>query len=998
MKMIRLQNIRLKPKLIGLMLLVSVVPIALVAWWGSRIAQDALLATSYGQLESMREVKRAQIEKFFVERQADMESLVDTIGTLRQESINKLTAVQETKRNAVIRYLQSIKDQMFTFTEDRMVVDAMRGFSGGFKSFRQENEFSPTQLQSMRDDLWVYYANDFTEEYKKQNQGASPQVGALFNQFGDDVVALQYHYIIANSHPLGSKHHLDAADDYSSYSQLHGNVHPIIRDYLETFGYYDIFLADIETGRLVYSVFKELDYATSLTTGPYAKTNLGEAFRKATVADKGEVVFVDYAQYTPSYEAPAGFVAAPIFDGDERVGVALFQFPIGILNEIMADRSGLGQTGETYLVGTDNLMRSDSYLDQENRTVLASFRNADMGKVDTEATRAALSGKSGADVIIDYNGNPVISAFAPVSFEGLEWAILAEVDVAEAISPVNMEGKEFYAEYIERHDYYDLFLLNPDGFVFYTAAREADYQTNMVNGKYKDSGLGKLVRLVLDTKRFAIQDFEPYAPSNGEPAAFIAQPILHDGDIEVVVALQLSLEAINTVMQQREGMGKTGETYLVGSDKRMRSDSYLDADGHSVKASFAGTIEKNGVNTEAVRSALGGETDTRIVIDYNGNPVLSAFLPVRIGDFTWALLAEIDESEVMQPIKKMVKSVSLIALGTVIIVMVVSLLFVRTITKPIQESVKVANSLAEGDLRVTIESDRKDEIGQLLGAMKHMVTKVAEIIGQVRFGADNLASASNEVSATAQSLSQGATEQAAGVEETTASVEEMNASVQQNAENARVTNGIATSAAEEAKSGGDAVVRTVTAMKEIAEKIDLIEEIAYKTNLLSLNAAIEAARAGEHGKGFTVVAAEVRKLAENSRVTAQEIGGLAKNSVGIAEEAGRLLETMVPNIGKTADLVEEISAASGEQSTGIAQINDSMSQLDKTTQQSAAASEELAATAEELSSQAEQLLEAVAFFKMEAVTKNIEHTQVRSKEGSTSQAALSVQSDDFERF
>ena len=306
----------------------------------------------------------------------------------------------------------------------------------------------------------------------------------------------------------------------------------------------------------------------------------------------------------------------------------------------------------------------------------------------------------------------------------------------------------------------------------------------------------------------------------------------------------------------------------------------------------------------------------------------------------------------------------------IVLGVIIALFLASMITRPIILGVKFAESLSKGDLTAQIDIDQQDEIGVLAKALQTMRDQLRSVVQQVRANSDALSSASQEISATAQAISQSATEQASGVEETTASIEELSSSVKQNADNAKLTKGISATAAGESANGGLAVKRTVEAMKEIAEKITLIEDIAYKTNLLSLNAAIEAALAGEHGRGFTVVAAEVRKLAENSRITAQEINSLAKNSVKIAEDAGELLEKMVPKIQKTADLVDEITSASEEQAQGIVQISDAVSQLDKAAQQNASGSEQLAATAEELSGQAMQLQQVMSFFK---VDENIKH-------------------------
>ncbi len=313
---------------------------------------------------------------------------------------------------------------------------------------------------------------------------------------------------------------------------------------------------------------------------------------------------------------------------------------------------------------------------------------------------------------------------------------------------------------------------------------------------------------------------------------------------------------------------------------------------------------------------------------------------------------------------------------------------------------QLVNKIAEGDMTVDIQLQPGDN-NSMLFAFKKMVDRLAQIISEVRSATDNISSASEQVSSTAQSVSQATSEQAASVEETSAAVEQMSASVNQNTDNAKVTDGMAQQASRQAKDGGTAVTQTVQAMKQIADKISIIDDIAYQTNLLALNAAIEAARAGDHGKGFAVVAAEVRKLAERSQVAAQEISEVARGSVELAERAGQLLTDMVPAITKTSDLVQEITAASSEQSGGLGQINTAMAQMNQITQQNASASEELAATAEEMSGQAEQLQQLVAFFKVNVQSgASIQRPHSRSKpQARTMKTGTGPVSDaDFVRF
>lgn len=306
-----------------------------------------------------------------------------------------------------------------------------------------------------------------------------------------------------------------------------------------------------------------------------------------------------------------------------------------------------------------------------------------------------------------------------------------------------------------------------------------------------------------------------------------------------------------------------------------------------------------------------------------------------------------------------------IAVITLTTIAVIGFLITRNLLKQLggepDYAAAVVSRIAKGDLTQDVKI-REGDTSSMLASIREMSQTLSQIMGEVRSSADALASASEEVNATAQSLAKGASVQAASVEETSASMEEMSASIMQNNENASVTDGMAQKAAADAATGGTAVASTVEAMQKIADRISVIDDIAYQTNLLALNAAIEAGRAGEHGRGFAVVASEVRKLAERSQIAAQEIGSLASETVSKADNAGKLLQEMVPSIRKTADLVQEISAASSEQTAGVNQINAAIGQVSQTMQQNAAAAEELSSTSEELSSQALRLQESISYF------------------------------------
>ncbi len=893
-------------------------------------------------------------------------SLTKSSAALEEGAFNQLTALRDVKKGQIEGYFQERQGDMGVLTQ---TVGTLR--------------------------------REAVKKLEAVNSIKTAQITTYFQERMDLMVDVQSNLRFTGGVVEFTKAFSRGGLNDPMYKALHDVRHPGLKSFNDFFGFYDVFLMDMD-GNVIYTASGESDWGENLLSGRLSQSGLADAFKTGMK----EVSITDFAYYEPS-GGPAAFLSTPLRNSNGVLtGVAAVQISLEQINSIMGERTGMGLTGESYLVGPDHLMRSDSYLDPEGHSVVASFANN--ATVETEATTKALAGSTGADVIIDYNNSPVLSAYAPVKVGSMTWACLSEIDIAEAFSPRDESGTAFFQKYQEMYGYYDLFLINPDGYCFYSVTEEADYQTNLVNGTYASSNLGRLTRDVIKSREFGFADFAPYAPSNGEPAAFVAEPFVHAGKVELVVALQLPLSAINDVMRERSGMGETGETYLVGPDKLMRSDSYLDQQGHSVAASFAGTVERNGVDTEASQKALSGETDARIISDYNGNPVLSAFAPINVYGTKWAMIAEIDEWEAFEAASGLQMAIVIIAVAIAAVVVLIGWLFARSIARPISKIAGIAESISVGDIKHSIEVDSNDEIGMLgrsfqnlieymtsladaareiagnnltiqvepksdqdvLGnSFKTMTTNLTSMVHQISDNATQLVSAANEVATSSEQMSRGSRDQTDQVTQVSTAVEEMAATIVESSRNASDANEGSRSAADTASNGGQIVSETIQGMQTIAKVVressesigklatsadqigeitSVIDDIADQTNLLALNAAIEAARAGEQGRGFAVVADEVRKLAERTGKATGEITDMIK---GIQNETNEAVQSMEAGI-QEVDSGRELADKAGSSLTEIVSLSQRVQDM---IQQIATATEEQSTAAEQISKNVENV-------------------------------------------
>lgn len=555
-------------------------------------------------------------------------------------------------------------------------------------------------------------------------------------------------------------------------------------------------------------------------------------------------------------------------------------------------------------------------------------------------------------------------------------------------------------------DFYDIFIVDESGDVIYTVAREADYQTNLVSGAYSNSGLGDVYRAIRAGKQFAAVDFAPYAPSNGDPAAFLGVPLKVEGE-QWMVATQMSIDGINQLMNLRSGMGKSGETYLVGSDYRMRSDSFLDPVGRTIQASFAGTVENNGVDSDAVKRALAGESGVETIIDYNGNPVVSAYSPIDMYGHRWALLSEIDVAEAEQPIKELMTLNGIVLFLAVIGGISVALVVTRAVMKPLggepEEMKQLMNQLAHGDLRLNIS--QADE-GSLKQTLNTTASNLTVMIKDISDASSQLAATSEELSVVTEQSEQSLHVQNDELQQAVTAIHQMTSSISEVAGSAssvsvsaaeanqgcqqelqRITKTVHTVSGlvEQVDEGNHNVVQLAEQVREISTLLDVIRGVADQTNLLALNAAIEAARAGESGRGFAVVAEEVRNLAQRTQVSTEQIEEMvhkvnqqaeqteviinncklvAGETMEQVQETGAMIETVVGTMEQIHRQTSSVSQATEEQAKVSGGIDSSLVTIQDLATQNVSGAHETSASSRELARVAVNLKEIVDDFKV----------------------------------
>ncbi|MFT5929990.1 MAG: methyl-accepting chemotaxis protein [Oceanospirillaceae bacterium] len=712
--------------------------------------------------------------------------------------------------------------------------------------------------------------------------------------------------------------------------------------YIEKYGYYDLFLINPD-GYIFYTAAKEVDYQTNLMNGIYAESNLGQLFRE--VIATGEFGFVDFEPYAPSNDDPASFIAQPITSADGKVEMVIaLQISLDSIHNVMGERSGMGETGESYLVGNDYLMRSDSFLDPINHTVKASFANPELGSVKSAAVKAAFAGHTGSKIIVTSTGKSILSAYTGVDILGTEWALLTEIDKSEAfaviedlklviwkIGSIGIVLILIFAYFISTSISSPIRSLVG---LFIKLDETGDFSLRNSGITSKDE-IGQMTAVINQH----LESLQNAISAANKVVTGIAQGQFDNRiELEFKGDLNILKEGVNN---SADSVEKTMEALKQVLNAIATGNFGYRLEGVDIESNFRNTL----IHTmETMEQAIG-----------EINQVMNA---AALGDF---------DLRVDTPLKGDLDQLKIGVNNSI-----------SAIADALTETTAIAEKMAYGDLTQRITGQYKGRLDKLKTALNRSVDNMEKTVSAVLQTTDSVASNSSAISRGSEDLSQRTNEQSASLEETSASMEEMAATIEHNTTRANEARILVTDTQKDAAGGVDVVNKAVQAMSDIETSsskivsiITLIDGIAFQTNLLALNASVEAARAGEHGRGFAVVASEVRNLSQRAADAAKDIKNLAEDSShkvqegrSLVNQTGKSLSSIAESITKVRDIVAEIATATSEQSAVVNQINSAVGQLENVNQHNVALVEESSASSYSLSDQTKALKDQVSFFKV----------------------------------